>query len=339
MDSRTLITGVKVVGGITAALPVLALGALWWFQRRMIYPSNLPEGSRTHVPLPTEVGLPYEHVTLTTRDGIRIRAYVIPARRDALALHTLRAMSGEQVRAEGERRIREWADELGRGDGVAYAKSRPTVVLFHANAGNMGHRIPIARKFAADLQCNVFMLSYRGYGLSEGHPSEHGLKVDVRTAIEYISTHPLLKDTKLVVYGQSIGGAVCLYAASAFPDLVSGIIVENTFLSLTRLVPYILPYVPAFLLPVLLTERWDARTTVPLIPERTPFLMLSGIHDRLVPPAEMRALRALREERADVSWTEVEGEHNDTYLKPGYWEAVRDWLEREIEGKQVGKAE
>lgn len=43
-----------------------------------------------------------------------------------------------------------------------YARSKPTVVIFHANAGNMGHRIPIARKFNTDLGCNVFMLSYRG---------------------------------------------------------------------------------------------------------------------------------------------------------------------------------
>ena len=45
---------------------------------------------------------------------------------------------------------------------LQYAKSRPTVLLFHANAGNVGHRVPIARKFNADYKCNVFMLSYRG---------------------------------------------------------------------------------------------------------------------------------------------------------------------------------
>ena len=53
-------------------------------------------------------------------------------------------------------------DTVECADGPQYAKSRPTVVLFHANAGNVGHRVPIARKFNADYKCNVFMLSYRG---------------------------------------------------------------------------------------------------------------------------------------------------------------------------------
>lgn len=65
--------------------------------------------------------------------------------------------------------------------------------------GNVGHRIPLARKFVSELHCNVFMLSYRGYGLSEGTPSEAGIKVDAATAMEYISTHPILSKTKLVV--------------------------------------------------------------------------------------------------------------------------------------------
>jgi hypothetical protein len=44
-----------------------------------------------------------------------------------------------------------------------FIHSRPTVVIFHANAGNMGHRVPIGRKFNVDYKCNIFMLSYRGY--------------------------------------------------------------------------------------------------------------------------------------------------------------------------------
>lgn len=54
------------------------------------------------------------------------------------------------------------------------ARKSPTVIIFHANAGNVGHRLPIAKLFYERMQCNVFMLSYRGYGLSEGKPSEAG---------------------------------------------------------------------------------------------------------------------------------------------------------------------
>jgi fermentation-respiration switch protein FrsA (DUF1100 family) len=46
------------------------------------------------------------------------------------------------------------------------------------------------------MRCNVLALSYRGYGLSEGHPSEKGLKLDAQTALDYIVSHPLLEKTQ-----------------------------------------------------------------------------------------------------------------------------------------------
>lgn len=42
------------------------------------------------------------------------------------------------------------------------SRTRPTVVIFHANAGNMGHRLPLAKVFWKQMGCNVFLLSYRG---------------------------------------------------------------------------------------------------------------------------------------------------------------------------------
>jgi pimeloyl-ACP methyl ester carboxylesterase len=57
-----------------------------------------------------------------------------------------------------------------------FAASRPTVLMFHGNGGNHGHRIPLARVFYLKMRCNVLMLSYRGYGLSEGTPSEKGAR-------------------------------------------------------------------------------------------------------------------------------------------------------------------
>ena len=46
--------------------------------------------------------------------------------------------------------------------------------MFHGNGGNHGHRIPLARVFYLKMRCNVLMMSYRGYGLSDGSPSEKG---------------------------------------------------------------------------------------------------------------------------------------------------------------------
>lgn len=94
------------------------------------------------------------------------------------------------------------------------------------------------------------MLSYRGYGLSEGSPDEKGLKIDAQvynrcvnhfllnifnqTMLDYVREHPILKDTPLIAYGQSIGGAVAIDLVSRNEHSFSGLMLENTFLSLVN---------------------------------------------------------------------------------------------------------
>lgn len=110
---------------------------------------------------------------------------------------------------------------------------------------------------------------------------------------------------------------------------VSGVIVENTFFSLSTLIPLIMPQIPRFFLPILLTEHWDASKTLPHIPSSTPILMLSGKQDALVPQTQMITLRNLRGD-GRCTWRELDGEHNDTCLTPEYWAEVKDWLANEV---------
>lgn len=65
------------------------------------------------------------------------------------------------------------------------------------------------------------MLSYRGYGLSTGSASEVGIRIDAQTALDYLKRHPVLKDTIIIVYGQSLGGAVAIDVASRNAKTVS----------------------------------------------------------------------------------------------------------------------
>jgi fermentation-respiration switch protein FrsA (DUF1100 family) len=123
---------------------------------------------------------------------------------------------------------------------------------------------------------------------------------------------------------------ICFFAD--YPQ-VSGVIIENTFVSLSSLIPLIMPQIPKFLLPILLTEHWDARKTLPNIPASTPVLMLSGKRDGLVPPSQMKALKALRGE-GRCTWREFDGEHNDTCLSPEYWTEVGIWLRDEVENER-----
>lgn len=112
--------------------------------------------------------------------------------------------------------------------------------------------------------------------------------------------------------------------------MVSGVIVENTFLSLTSLVPHVMPVIPKPVVSLLLSDPWDATKTLPLIPKDTPILFLSGKQDQLVPQPQMLALRKLRGD-GKYRWREFDGTHNDTYLAPAYWSEIDRWLKQEIE--------
>jgi fermentation-respiration switch protein FrsA (DUF1100 family) len=87
-----------------------------------------------------------------------------------------------------------------------------------------GHRIPLAAVFYKRFGCNVFMLSYRGYGRSTGQASEVGIRIDAQTALDYLKQHPVLKDTIIIAYGQSLGGAVAIDVASRNTKTVSRIV-------------------------------------------------------------------------------------------------------------------
>lgn len=111
--------------------------------------------------------------------------------------------------------------------------------MFHGNAGNIGYRLPIAKILENELHCNVLMLQYRGYGLSSGNPNEKGLMIDAQTGLDYVRQRPELRNTRIVVYGQSIGGAVAVgtVARNLKQGDVAGIVLENTFTSLKKLIP------------------------------------------------------------------------------------------------------
>ena len=156
-----------------------------------------------------------------------------------------------------------------------------TVVMFHGNAGNIGHRLPIARMLISMTGCNVFMPEYRGYGLSTGEPDESGLNLDAQTALDYLRQRAETQDHKLIIYGQSLGGAVSVKLVAKNQDQgdIYGLILENTFLSMRKLIPEIMP--PAKYLALLCHQIWPTDTHIPNV--KVPILFLSGLLDEIVP--------------------------------------------------------
>ncbi|GAC98285.1 hypothetical protein PHSY_005878 [Pseudozyma hubeiensis SY62] len=333
----------RVVGGVLAVSLISTAGLLYRYQTSLIYPSSFPAGSKAEVNTPDEYDLPYIEEELITPDSQRLRIFVmLQGTKLASRKPTPKIQAVEDEKASLPQQVERKSTASQTGNTAIdvfddeMAGSRPTVLFLHANAGNMGHRLPLAAVFFKRFGCNVVMLSYRGYGFSTGSPNERGIKIDTQTTLDYIRSHPALSSTILVAYGQSIGGAVAIDLAARNPASVHALILENTFLSIPELIPHVLPPVKAFTF--LCREYWNSGIAIGKVSPKTPVLFLSGRQDELVPPPHMDSLFERCKSKVKVKKDFLDGTHNDTCIKQGYFEAVGEFLMDHVVGMVREKA-
>jgi len=117
----------------------------------------------------------------------------------------------------------------------------PTVIYFHGTDKNASFRLRKAAELYRAVECNILLISYRGYGESMGRPSEKGMCTDADTNMTYIRSRTDVDQKNIWVYGESLGGAVALYFTEKFEGDVRGLILENTFTSLIDMIKYVHP--------------------------------------------------------------------------------------------------
>jgi len=106
-----------------------------------------------------------------------------------------------------------------------------TILLFHGNAGNLSHRLDYVA-FLNLLPANVLAIDYRGYGKSDGRPTEEGVYLDAQAAYDYVTRERGVRPEQIVAVGQSLGVAVAVDLASQRP--LAGLILEGGFPSARR---------------------------------------------------------------------------------------------------------
>ncbi|KAF2877810.1 BEM46 family protein-like protein [Massariosphaeria phaeospora] len=278
---QTFMSYLRVPLLASSGLAAILSGLLYFKQNEIIYPRNFPPDARTNVPRPSQFDIAdFEELFIPTPDGESLSAFYIRANK------------------QHSRNV--------------------TMLMFHGNAGNIGYRLPIAKILVNELGCNVLMLQYRGYGLSSGAPNEKGLRIDAQTGLEYIRQRHELRGSRIVLYGQSIGGAVAigLAAKNQKQGDIAGIILENTFTSIRKLIPTAFP--PARYLTPLCHQLWPSEETLPQI-RGIPILFLSGLKDEIIPPSHMARLFQVCRSEPKI-WKELpKGSHNDTVAEPGYF--------------------
>ncbi|MBU4200536.1 MAG: alpha/beta hydrolase [Verrucomicrobia bacterium] len=242
--------------------------------------------SREILATPAAVALPFEAVMLTANGGQRL--------------------------ATRHERIATWF--------VPASSARGTVLVCHGNGGNIGDRLHIIQRFH-ELGLNVFIFDYRGYGQSQGAPSEKRTYEDALAAWNYLTRERRLPPDRIIVCGRSLGGAVAAWLADK--QKPAGLILESTFTSLPDIGARVYWY-----LPVRLLCRYRYPTIEYIQYLDCPVLVAHSREDEMIPFAHARKLfEAAPEPKV---FTELTGGHNDGegFTETSYHQALDEFLTR-----------
>ena len=215
-------------------------------------------------------------------------------------------------------------------DGVALhgwmvqAPNSPAVVLWaHGNAGNMLHRLDYLSKLHQQ-GVTAFLFDYRGYGRSEGQPSEKGLYDDAEAAYDVLAQRYHVPPQRLILFGQSLGTA--MIGELALRRRAAGVILETPFPSVEAMAHQ---HYGSFPLHLLLQARYRLIDRVPKI--RVPILVLHGDQDQLIPIVLGRQVFDAANE--PKTWYMIPGaEHNDTYVVGGnpYFDCMLTFIRQAV---------
>lgn len=182
--------------------------------------------------------------------------------------------------------------------------ARGVLLYAHGNGGNISHRIDAIRLFR-DMGLSVLIFDYRGYGKSTGKPSEEGTYRDAEAAWQYLVQQRGTAPRRIVMFGESLGGAVAAHLAAQHPP--GALILASAFTSVPDMAAGLYPYLPVRWLS---RYRYDTRRYLQEV--RAPVLLLHSPEDEIIPYRHGRALyEAAREPR---QFLELRGGHNDLFF-------------------------
>lgn len=181
--------------------------------------------------------------------------------------------------------------------------ARTTALFLHGNAGNVSYWVEAATAFR-EVGWNTLLLDYRGYGRSEGSPSEEGTYLDARAAWRHLEKERGIDPTRIVVIGRSLGGGVATWLAEHHP--MAGLVLEATFTSIADVVASVvpLPGIRGFV-----RLGYPSLSRMPRID--VPLLVVHGRGDDLVPFEHGVALHDAA--AGPKRFVELRGGHNDAF--------------------------
>lgn len=225
---------------------------------------------------PADYSIQFEDVLFQTADGARLHGWFLPA---------------------------------------ATPNVRGTVLHLHGNAANVTGHWEFVRWLPA-AGYNVLTFDYRGYGRSEGRVTRAATIEDAHAALDYLRTRPDVDASRIVVWAQSIGGAIGVVLAADRRDEIRGIVVEGAFSSYRAIVRHHVLRHPLLLIlawwyPFLVGRTHDPIDCVDRIAP-TPVLFVHGTADRIVPHKMSQTLYEKAKPPKDL-WLVEDADHYDVW--------------------------
>ena len=214
---------------------------------------------------PKDVGIDYEEVYFSAADNSQLHGWFIPA--------------------------------------ALRPSDAPVVIFLHGNAGNIGDRLEKILMFQK-MGCSVFIFDYRGYGNSEGRPTEQGMYEDAQAAYDAVVARPDIPRDKVIVYGASLGGAAAVELANRRE--VAALILDSTFTSAADMGKRMFPFIPSFFLKIKLDAVQQIQSC------RMPKLFIHSTEDETVPFALGQKL--FESAPGPKDFLKITGGHNNGHI-------------------------
>ncbi len=199
------------------------------------------------------------------------------------------------------------------------ARRSKLLIYFGGNAEEVSYLCDEMKRYR---DWSVVLLNYRGYGLSQGNPSEENLYSDAIEIYDYFSAQDNIDESNIVVMGRSLGTGVATYLAKN--RKVKGLILITPYDSLKSLIEKKIPIFPSGLM---LRHQFDSVARAPVI--KVPLHIIVALEDNIIPLWHSEKLASTWGGKVFIN--EIKGEgHNSLRHTEEYWDVIKNSL-KEIE--------
>ena len=195
------------------------------------------------------------------------------------------------------------------------SEDQPLIIYYGGNAEDVSLNLTSLDRFAAR---SFLFMNYRGYGGSDGRPSEWALCEDALFVLDTVLKREGIDPAHVILMGRSLGSGVAVYVAAR--RNVGGVILVTPFDSLAHVAS---AHYPIFPVDLMLKHRFDSASLAPDI--NVPALFVTAANDQVVP---VRLANKLEQVWGGptVSVTVAGTDHNTIETSPVYWEAINTFL-------------